>query len=155
MGWFHDLGKKISGAAHTLGTKLHHAGDRATKFIHKVAPKIKSVADEISKDAGMVGKAAASAIPFTAEIPIVGEVVAGVAAGAAEVSGAAKLVSKGAGMADEATRGIERVAKGAKGDAKKFGLSVLGKAARGDVSKEAIKGSAREALTSSFNRFVG
>ena len=50
-----------------------------------VALVVEKAADKIGKVAGAVGSAAAMATPFTAEIPVVGEVVAGVAAGAKAV----------------------------------------------------------------------
>ena len=51
MGWFHDLGNKISGTVHSIGNKLHDAGKKAAKFVHKVAPVVKEVAGDISKGA--------------------------------------------------------------------------------------------------------
>ena len=50
---------------------------------------------------------AAAALPFTAEIPILGEVVAAAAAGG-------KLVQKGAGMAEKAATTAEKASAAAK-----------------------------------------
>lgn len=160
MGWFHDLGKKVSGEVHSFGNKLHQAGQRAAKLVHKVAPKIQSVAKEISEDAGIVGNVAAAAIPFTAEIPGVNLAVAGLAAGAEAVSGIAGGVEEGAELAEKATRGIERVAAGAKQDVKAVGKGILDTAAaRGrageKLSAEDLKGQVRKGATASMNRFVG
>ena len=150
MGWFHDLGNKVSGAVHTLGKKIHKAGNKAGKFIHKVAPKIESVAQTIADDAGIVGDIAEAALPFTAEIPILGEVVGAVAAG----------VEYGAELAEAATRGIERVSAGAKGDVKALGRGLVTKAAErsrqgGALSKADLKSEVGKVGSSAFNRFVG
>ena len=156
MGWFHDLGNKVSGAVHTLGKKIHKAGNKAGKFIHKVAPKIESIAD----DAGIVGDIAEAALPFTAEIPILGEVVGAVAAGGKAVSEVAQGVEYGAELAEAATRGIERVSAGAKGDVKALGRGLVTKAAErsrqgGALSKADLKSEVGKVGSSAFNRFVG
>jgi len=163
MGWFHDIGNKIKGEVHTIGKKLHNAGNAAAKFVHKVAPVIKDVAGIISKDAGMVGSVAEAALPFTAEIPGVGEVVAGIAGAAEAVSAGAGLVSSTAGRVDNLTtdiqsgKAIERASKGVKAAAlgSVMNLATQGgrtgkKATRGDVKSEASK-----IGMSAFNRFVG
>lgn len=163
MGWFHDIGNKIKGEVHSLGNKINKAGSKAAKFIHKVAPVIKDVASTISKDAGIVGGVAEAALPFTAEIPLLGEVVGGLAAGAEAVSGAAGMVSRGAGKVDSLTsdiqsgKAIERAGKGVKSAAmgSLLNLSTQGartgtSATRGDVKKEASK-----IGMGAFNRFVG
>lgn len=160
MGWFHDLGNKVSGAVHTLGKKIHKAGNKAGKFIHKVAPKIESVAQTIADDAGIVGDVAEAALPFTAEIPILGEVVGAVAAGGKAVSEVAQGVEYGAELAEAATRGIERVSAGAKGDVKALGRGLVTKAAErsregGALSKADLKSEVGKVGSSAFNRFVG
>ena len=45
------------------------------RLVDKIAPKVESVAGRVAQVAGVVGKVASAALPFTAEIPIVGEVV--------------------------------------------------------------------------------
>lgn len=160
MGWFHNLGNKVKGAVHTLGNKIHKAGTKAAKFVHQVAPKIESVATTIADDAGIVGDIAEAALPFTAEIPILGEVVGAVAAGGEAVSKVARGVEYGAELAEAATSGIERVSAGAKGDAKKFGRDVITKAAErsrqgGALTKDDLRGVAGGVASGAFNRFVG
>ena len=68
MGWFHDLGNKISGEIHSIGTKIHNAGNKAAKFVHKVAPTIKKVAQDVSGVAGKVASVTEAALPFVKEI---------------------------------------------------------------------------------------
>jgi hypothetical protein len=160
MGWFHDLGKKVSGEVHSIGKKIHNAGQRAAKIVHKVAPKIASIAKEVSDDAGLVGDVAAAALPFVSEIPGAGLVVGGLAAGAEAVSGIASGVESGAELAESATRGIERVSAGAKKDVKAVGRGILDTAAaRGrageSLTSADLKGEVRKGAVSSMNRFVG
>ena len=95
MGFFSRLGHKISSGVHRLGHKIHEkAGE-----VHRIASKVADVSGKIGKVAGVVGKVASTALPFTAEIPVVGEAVAGVAGGAK-----ASMVSRGA-------RAVDSVAK--------------------------------------------
>ena len=160
VNFVNNLGSKVSGAAHSLGNKIHQAGSRAGKFIHKVAPKVESIAQTIADDAGIVGDIAEAALPFTAEIPILGEVVGAVAAGGKAVSEVAQGVEYGAELAEAATRGIERVSAGARGDVKDLGRGLLTKAAQrsrdgGALTKDDLKGVAGGVASSAFNRFVG
>jgi|TARA_R110001583_G_scaffold74274_1_gene205806 hypothetical protein len=99
MGYFR-LGSKITHEVHRIGHKIHnHAGQ-----IHRIASKVSDVAGQVGKVAGVVGKVASAALPFTAEIPLVGEAVGGVALGAKAVGGASRLIGRGAKVADLAAR---------------------------------------------------
>ena len=82
MGWLNRLGNAIKGGAQRLGHKVHEGVDAGIRLMDHVAPAVERAANKVSQVAGAVGTAASMAIPFTAEIPIVGEAVAGVAAGA-------------------------------------------------------------------------
>lgn len=101
MGWWHNLGNKVSGVAHSLSHKVKDVVRTGEKFVDKHAEQIADVAHKVGEVAGTVGNVAAAALPFTAEIPIVGEVVAGLAAGG-------KLLQKGAGMAEKGARGAKK-----------------------------------------------
>lgn len=100
----HKLGHKIGGAAHRAGVKLHHNLHQGAKFVAEHADKVADVAGSVSKVAGMVGKVASAALPFTAEIPVLGEVVAGAAAGGKIIERVAQGVSRGSRMAGKASR---------------------------------------------------
>jgi len=106
MGFFSRLGHKISTGAHRLGHKIHEA----SAGVHRIAHKVADVSGKVAKVAGVVSKVATAALPFTAEIPIVGEVVGGVAAGSKAVQGiatgvnkVAKFVDRGAVVANKLT----------------------------------------------------
>ena len=58
---------------------------------------------------GIVGRVASAALPFTAKIPIVGEVVGGIAAGAKVVQGVAKSVKRGAQFAQMASDKVKQI----------------------------------------------
>jgi hypothetical protein len=60
---------------------------------------------------------ASAALPFTAEIPIVGEVVGGIAAGAKVVQGVAKGVKRGAQFAEMASDKVKQIERGMMKDA--------------------------------------
>ena len=107
MGIIARLGQKISSGAGRLGHKIHEA----SAGVHRLASKVADVSGKVAKVAGVVSKVATAALPFTAEIPIVGEVVGGVAAGSKAVQGiatgvnrVAKLVDRGAVVANKLTR---------------------------------------------------
>ena len=91
-----SIGKKISHGASRLGHKVHQVSGE----VHNIASKVADVSGKVAKVAGVVSKVATAALPFTAEIPIVGEVVGGVAAGSKAVQGVATGVNKVAGMVD-------------------------------------------------------
>ena len=97
--WLHKLGNKVGGAAHRVGVKLRHGAHQGAKFVSKHADQVANVSDTSGKVAGVVGKVASAALPFTAEIPVVGEVVGGLAAGGKVIEKGAKAVSKGAKVA--------------------------------------------------------
>ena len=163
MGWFHDLGNKVKGEVHSLGNKIHNAGQKAAKFVHKVAPVIKDVASTISKDAGMVGSIAESALPLVAEVPIVGEVVGGIAGAAELVGGAAGGVAGLAGRADSLAqdvssgKAIERAKAGVKKEATDafIGLATQGARTGNRATGADVKKSAKSIGSGAFNRFVG
>ena len=121
---FGRLGHKIANSVGAIGQKIHDGANRigtkvkqGANYVVEHSEKIKSVADKVGDIAGKVGKVssviakgAETALPFTAEIPIVGE-VAGLAEGG---SGASSLIGKGAKGVSVAMTGI--------GIAKKRGL---------------------------------
>mgnify|MGYP003650728109 FL=1 len=98
MSWFHDLGKKVSSAAHRLGHKVTHAVHQGVKGVVKHSEDISRIAGKVGKVAGIVGKVASAALPFTAEIPILGEVVGAAAAGGKAIEKVSAAVQKGANL---------------------------------------------------------
>ena len=111
MGWLTRLGKSITGGAQRLGQKVHESVDAGIRLMDHVAPVVERAAGKVSKVAGAIGSAAAMATPFLAEVPIVGEVVAGVAAGAKAVQGLAAGAKRGAQFIEKASstaKSIER-----------------------------------------------
>ena len=101
MGIITRLGQKISSGAHRLGHKIHEA----SAGVHRIAQKVGDVAGKVEKVAGVVSKVATAALPFTAEIPVVGEVVAGTAA----VSKGVQLGAKGVGRVSKVVGGAARL----------------------------------------------
>lgn len=97
MSWMNRLGKSLNGKIQKLGDAASHTIDKAARLTDHVAPAVEKIA-------GAIGNAAAVAIPFTAEIPGVGEAVAGAAA-------VGKGVAAGAKLAQSAAKSIERTAK--------------------------------------------
>ena len=102
MGWWSALGNRISGAVHSLGSKAASVVKRGRKFVHDHAGQIERVSKVVGDVAGVVGNVATAALPFTAGIPGVGEVVGGLAAGGKAVEAGARWVQKGAGTARKA-----------------------------------------------------
>ena len=108
MGWLTRLGNSIQGGAQRLGNAVHRGADAAVRLVDNVAPVVERVAGKVATGAGVVSKIAGMATPFVAEIPLVGEVVGGIAAGAKAVQGAALGVKAGAKFAEKAIQGIQR-----------------------------------------------
>ena len=119
MGWLNRLGSAITGGVQKLGKAVHHGVDSAVRLIDKVAPKVEAIASKVAMGAGIVGKVASAALPFTAEIPVVGEVVGGIAAGAKVVQGVAKGVKRGAQFAEMASDKVKQIERGMMKDASK------------------------------------
>lgn len=101
--FIHKLGDKVDGAAHRVGVKARHGLHQGAKFVAAHADKVASVADKVASVAGVVGKVASAAVPFTAEIPGVGEVVAAAAAGGKVIERAARMTGQGARAAGKAS----------------------------------------------------
>ena len=116
MGWLNRLGSAITGGVQKLGHKVNESVDAGIRLMDKAAPVVEKAANRVSQVAGAIGSGAAMAIPFTAEIPIVGEAVAGIAAGAKAVQGLAAGAKRGAQFIEKASstaKTIERdVGKG-------------------------------------------
>jgi hypothetical protein len=121
MAWYNRLGSAIVGGVQHLGQAVHHGVDSAVRLVDRVAPKVEKVANTIGRGAAVVGKIATAAIPFTAEIPVVGEVVGAVAAGAKAVQGISKGVVAGAKFAERAADVVKTIERGAFNDASKIG----------------------------------
>tara|TARA_R110001583_G_scaffold60590_1_gene179846 strand:- start:255 stop:635 length:381 start_codon:yes stop_codon:yes gene_type:complete len=102
-----DLGKKAVSAVGSGLSAVGHAARVGVKYAYDHAGDIANIAGKVDKIAGVVGKAATSALPFTAEIPIVGGLVAGAAAGAKVVQAGAKGVQKVAGAVHRGKQAIE------------------------------------------------
>tara|TARA_R100000808_G_C2107389_1_gene122566 strand:+ start:279 stop:626 length:348 start_codon:yes stop_codon:yes gene_type:complete len=114
MGWWQRLGKKIASGVSTLGKKVASGVKAGVKWGYDHAEQIADIAGKVDKVAGVVGKAATAAIPWTAEIPIVGEIVAGTAGAAKVVGKGAQAVQRVAGAVSKGKRAIEE-ARGAVG----------------------------------------
>jgi len=102
MGWWSSLGNRISGAVHSIGNKVKSVVKVGRKFVHDHAGQIERIAKTVGDVAGVVGNVASAALPFTAAIPGVGEVVAGLAGAGKAIEGGARFVQKGAGTARKA-----------------------------------------------------
>lgn len=111
MGWLSRIGNAIKGGVQKLGHKVHQGVDAGIRLMDKVAPVVDKVAGKVSSAAGFVGNLAGASLPFTAEIPVVGEAVTGVVAGAKAVQGLAAGVKRGAQFIEKASstaKSIER-----------------------------------------------
>ena len=104
------FGKKQLGSSQ--GKKEESIFKKGWKWVGTHADPIKKAADSVASVAGTIGDVAAAALPFTAEIPIVGEVVAGAAAGGKLIQAGAKGVSKVAGAAGSAYRAEQAAERG-------------------------------------------
>ena len=102
MGWWSSLGNAVSGAVSYIGNKAKSVVRVGRKFVHDHAATIEKVAKTVGDVAGVVGNVASAALPFVAAVPGVGEVVAGVAAGAKIAQYGARGVQKMAGTARKA-----------------------------------------------------
>ena len=91
-GNFHRLGHKLQEAEHTLGRKVHTAVHYAAEH----AGQVSKIAGKVGRAGGLVSKVATAALPFTAEIPIVGEVVAGAGAAGKLLQAGSRGVRAGA-----------------------------------------------------------
>ena len=95
------------------------------------------IAKTVGDVAGVVGNVASAALPFTAAIPGVGEVVAGLAAGGKAIEGVSRVVQKGAGTARKADAALRS------GEAAfKHGRDALDHLRRGQVVEGFKQGSA-------------
>ena len=104
------FGKKQLGSSQ--GKKEESIFKKGWKWVGTHADPIKKAADSVASVAGTIGDVAAAALPFTAEIPIVGEVGAGAAAGGKLIQAGAKGVSKVAGAAGSAYRAEQAAERG-------------------------------------------
>ena len=141
MGWFSSLGKRISGAVHSIGQKARGVVRTGRKFVHDHAAQIEKISKTVGDVAGVVGNIATAALPFTAGIPGVGEVVGGLAAGGKALQAGARWVQKGAGTARKAEAALGGAITSAEG-AYKHGRSTIDDLRRRDLasaSDHAIK----------------
>tara|TARA_R110000823_G_scaffold14275_1_gene47184 strand:+ start:208 stop:570 length:363 start_codon:yes stop_codon:yes gene_type:complete len=104
VSFVNNLGGKVADAGHRLGKQIHHGLHQGAKFVNKHADQVASAASKVGKIAGVVGKVASMALPFTAEIPIIGEVVGAAAAGGKAVEKAANLIERGAKVAKKVSQ---------------------------------------------------
>ena len=114
MGFFGGIQRLAVKAGHSatrLGRKVQHEAHRLAVKVQPIAHKVASVAGQVGKVAGVVSKVATAALPFTAEIPIVGEVVGGVAAGSKALQLGARGVGKVAGMIDKSAGVVKAVTR--------------------------------------------
>lgn len=95
MGFFSNLGSKISHAAHDLGAKASHVVRKGVKIVADHAGTVRDVADKVGGVAGVLATGAAMAG------------IAPVAAGLGAVAAGAKGVSKLADVAGTAAKGIQ------------------------------------------------
>ena len=137
MGWWSALGNRISGAVHSIGSKAASVVKRGRKFVHDHAAQIERVSKVVGDVAGVVGNVATAALPFTAGIPGVGEVVGGLAAGGKAVEAGARWVQKGAGTARKAEAALTSGEQ-----AYKHGRDALDDIRRGHVVKGLKEGRA-------------
>ena len=107
MGYVSSFGQKLYGAVNYLGQKAEAVVTRGRKFVHDYAKPIEKGAKVASKVGGFIGNVATAALPFTAGIPGVGEVVGGLAAGGKFTEAAGKWVAKGARTAGAAESAYE------------------------------------------------
>ena len=121
MSWYSRLGNAIQGGVQHLGQSVHNGVDAAVRLVDKVAPKVEAIASKVATGAALVGKVASAALPFTAEIPIIGEVVGGVAVGAKAIEGVARGVKRGAQFAERAADVVQTIERGVFNDASKIG----------------------------------
>lgn len=94
--------KQAKGGLHDYGKKQSSTFAKGAKAVGENAGHLADIADSVGGVAGMVGNVAGMALPFTAAIPGVGEIVAGVAAGGKAIQYGAGMVSKAAHAADTA-----------------------------------------------------
>ena len=90
------LGDKISGGFSRLGHKVSEGTRAGVKWGIKHSGEIADISQKIEYGAEAVAKGAEMALPFTAEIPLVGEAVAGTAGLAEGVGALAGYVGVGA-----------------------------------------------------------
>jgi len=94
-----------------MGHQTTGHGKKATNTLRKGVKWIGESAAPIGSVAGTIGNVAAAALPFTAEIPILGEGVAALAVGGKLIQAGAGQVAKLSGAVKEAQkvkRGLER-----------------------------------------------
>lgn len=107
MGFFGRLAHKVSSGASRLGHKVSSGARVAVKSVTDHAGEIANVSGKIAKVAKVISKVSTAALPFTAEIPIVGEAVAGTAAlskGVAIVASGVNRVAKGVNRANKVAK---------------------------------------------------
>ena len=104
MGFFGRLAHKEARGIARLGHKVSHEAHRLAVKVQPIAHKVASVSGNVAKVAGVVSKAATSALPFTAEIPLVGEAVGGIAASSKALQIGSRGVGRVAGMIDKGSR---------------------------------------------------
>ena len=99
-----SLGQKISGGFSRLGHKVSDGARAGVKWGVSHSEDIADISGTIAGGAEAVAKGAEMALPFTAEIPIIGEAVAGTAVAAEGVGALAGYVSVGATAVSKAKK---------------------------------------------------
>ena len=162
MGWFQKLGNSIKNGAQRLGQHVAHGVEKATRLVDHVAHAIDTGAGKVASVAGTVAKYAGMA----SAVPVVGELAAGIAAGAKGVQGAALGVQGAAQMAVKGTERVKQIERTVKkaakelsanpnmADAKRYGqeISSMTRHSARDV-KDA--GSHMRGIASTFSKIRG
>ena len=117
MGFFSNLGSKVSHAAHAIGAKATHIARKGVKIVADEAGTVSNIADKVS---GVAGTLATGAAMIGLE-----PIAAGLAAGAAAAKGVSKVADI-AGTAARAEQNAERAVKA--------GSDTINKLRAGDIS---------------------
>ena len=83
--------------------------DKAVRLVDHVAPQVEGLAGKVATGAGVVGRMAGIGALATAEVPVVGEVLGGISAGAKAVQRGAMAVKRGAQFAGKASSTAKRI----------------------------------------------
>lgn len=121
MSFFHDLGSKISGAAHRLGVKASKTLKTGTKFVAKHADAVADVAGVVGNVAGI----AAAGLAATGVGAPVAAALAGVSAGAKVIEKGSRLAGTAANTAMMAGNAVNSARRGDIQGAIRSGTSVV------------------------------
>ncbi len=145
MGFFSNLGSKISHAAHSIGAKASHVVRKGVKLVADHAGTVKDIADKVGGVAGTLatGAAMVGLEPLAAGLAGVAAASKGVSKIADVAGTAAKTAQASIGAFDAGRNALDQARKGNISNAIEFGKAGVSMAQSakglGDITRKKIQ----------------